>query len=93
MPNAKDILQVLIADLAAELAPLNSIYHDFVKYRVEAGFDNGFYLEVYAPASVRIFVPSTYQSFPVRFFEWEENTLAIDDEIDVLDHLHYIYSV
>lgn len=91
MPTATDILQVIISDLEAELAPLNSIYHNFAKYKVEAGFGDGFYLEVHAPDHVRIFVPTTYQSFPIKFIEWEESKgLALDDDIEV-SHFHGIF--
>lgn len=96
MPNATDILQSIIDDLHAELAPLNSIYHNFAKYRVEAGFDSvtqkGFYLEVHAPDHVRIFVPTSYQSFPVHFVEWEpSDDLDIDGVIDCSEFMHFIY--
>ena len=92
MPTANDILQVLISDLEAELAPLNSIYHNFAQYKVDAGFDGGFYLEVHAPAHVQIFVPKIYQSFPVRFVEWEPNgALDLTVDIDVSMFFHRIY--
>lgn len=95
MQAIKDIFRVVIDALNEELAPLNSIYHDFAKYRIEANFDmgvGGFHLEVHAPKRVQIFIPKTYESFPVRFFEWEENMLSLDAEISVVDHMHHIYS-
>lgn len=94
MPTANDILQVIVNDLEAELAPLNSIYHNFAKFKVEAGFDSrsGFFLEVHAPDHVRIFIPTTYQSFPIKFIEWEAaKALDMSIAIDVSNHMHQIY--
>lgn len=93
MPTANDVLQGLVDDLTAELLPLDSIYNNFAKYRVEAALDiGGLSLEVHAPERVRILVPKSYQSFPVTFVPWDHTTsLELHSEIDVSQFKHHIY--
>lgn len=88
-----DVVQVIADDLAADLAPLNSIHHDFARYRCEAEFDEtGLNIHVYAPSRVRILIPKTYKSFPVIFHEWEQQEeMSIDIDIDTTGFEHNLY--